>query len=58
MEHLYGDPSAIWRGWVDAPIHTARIDSGHHMAGENPKQLATVLTSFLASTTDPKPDQN
>jgi haloacetate dehalogenase len=58
MEHLYGDPSAIWRGWVDAPIHTARIDSGHHMAEENPEQLATVLTTFLTSTTDQEGDQD
>jgi haloacetate dehalogenase len=47
MEHLYGDPSAIWSGWVDATIDTARIDSGHHMAEENPEQLAAVLAEFL-----------
>ena len=50
MEDLYGDPAAIWRGWVDAPIQTARIDSGHHMAEENPEQLATVLAAFLTPT--------
>ena len=53
MEHLYGDPSAIWRPWIDAPISTARIDSGHHMAEENPEQLADVLASFLTSTALP-----
>ncbi|MDU0315774.1 alpha/beta hydrolase [Phycicoccus sp. M110.8] len=48
MEHLYGDPAEIWRDWVDAPVETARIDSGHHMAEENPDQLAGVLADFLA----------
>jgi len=52
MEHLYGDPAAIWREWVDAPIHTARIDSGHHMAEDNPEQLAAVLTAFLLHSSD------
>jgi len=47
MEHLYGDPSVIWRDWVSAPISTARIDSGHHMAEENPEQLAAALAEFL-----------
>jgi haloacetate dehalogenase len=49
MEHLYGDPAAIWRDWVDAPIDTARIDSGHHMAEEKPEQLAAALTAFLTA---------
>jgi haloacetate dehalogenase len=50
LEELYGDPAAIWRDWIDAPIHTARVDSGHHMAEDNPEQLAEVLATFLAST--------
>jgi len=50
MEHLYGDPAALWRDWVDASIHTARIDSGHHMAEENPEQLAAELAAFLTRT--------
>ena len=57
MEHLYGDPSEIWRNWVDAPIHTARIDSGHHMAEEKPEQLAAVLSAFLATTSNPTRDR-
>ena len=52
LEHLYGDPSVIWRDWVDAPVHTARIDSGHHMAEENPEQLAAVLKTFLKGVAD------
>jgi haloacetate dehalogenase len=47
MEDLYGDPSRIWRTWVDAPITTARIESGHHMAEENPEQLAEALLRHL-----------
>lgn len=46
LEELYGDPVAIWASWVDAPITSARIDSGHHMAEENPHQLAELLISF------------
>lgn len=50
LEQLYGDPAAIWRPWVDGVVQTARIDSGHHMAEENPEQLASVLATFLGST--------
>ena len=50
MEALYGDPLAIWREWVDAPLRGARIDSGHHMAEEAPEQLAEVLTEFLCGS--------
>ena len=47
MEELYGDPVAIWRPWIDAPLSAARIDSGHHMAEEAPEQLAAELAAFL-----------
>jgi haloacetate dehalogenase len=50
LEDLYGDPVAIWRRWVDAPVTSARIDSGHHMAEENPEQLSAVLADFARST--------
>jgi haloacetate dehalogenase len=53
MEELYGDPLAIWRAWVDAPLEGARIDSGHHMAEEAPEQLADVLTEFLWTSASP-----
>jgi haloacetate dehalogenase len=47
MEDLYGDPAAIWRAWcVEAP-RSAVIESGHHMAEENPDQLTAVLLDFL-----------
>ena len=47
MELLYGDPAAIWRSWCRHPVRSARIDSGHHMAEENPEQLADTLVSFV-----------
>ena len=47
MEQLYGDPARIWHDWVAAPLTTARIDSGHHMAEENPDQLAAALLRHL-----------
>lgn len=47
MAHLYGDLKSIWDPWVDAPLSTAAIDSGHHVAEENPAQLTAVLAGFL-----------
>ncbi|WP_342344687.1 alpha/beta fold hydrolase [Micrococcus sp. KRD153] len=49
METLYGDPAAIWRPWVSGELRTARIDSGHHMAEDNPAQLTAELTAFLST---------
>lgn len=48
MELLYGDPAAIWQSWCSRPVVKARILSGHHMAEENPAQLADALLGFLA----------
>jgi len=47
MEHLYGDPAAIWEPWCSQPVETARIRSGHHMAEENPADLADAIVDFL-----------
>lgn len=47
MEQLYGDLVPLWEPWVSGPVSRARIDSGHHMAEENPEQLAQVLGDFL-----------
>jgi haloacetate dehalogenase len=47
MEDLYGDPLAIWRPWAD-DIRGEPIDSGHHMAEENPADLAAALHRFIA----------
>ncbi|GGN46433.1 haloacetate dehalogenase [Actinoplanes campanulatus] len=47
MEDLYGDPTAIWRSWA-RDVHGVPIESGHHMAEENPAAVAAALTSFVA----------
>src|SRR4051794_27117633 len=47
MEDLYGDPLAIWRSWAD-DVRGAPIESGHHVAEENPAALARALIDFLA----------
>jgi haloacetate dehalogenase len=49
MVQLHGDLASIWSPWVTGTITTAAIDSGHHMAEENPQQLAEVLAEFLVS---------
>ncbi|MBM7045707.1 alpha/beta hydrolase [Rhizobium lusitanum] len=46
MEELYGNPIDIWRPWVNE-IKGHGIDSGHHVAEENPVALAEALKSFL-----------
>jgi haloacetate dehalogenase len=51
MEDLYGDPSKLWDSWVDGPLSTAQIDSGHHVAEENPGDLSAALIEFLRRTT-------
>ncbi|GGM08749.1 alpha/beta fold hydrolase [Nakamurella endophytica] len=51
LEQIHGDPTAIWRSWASGPITGQRIDSGHHMAEENPDQLTAVLAGFLAGLT-------
>jgi len=47
MEDLYGDPLAIWRPWA-GDLRGESIDSGHHMAEENPADLVAALHRFLA----------
>lgn len=46
LEQLYGDPVAIWKNWAD-DVHGFGIDSGHHMAEENPNDLTEALLAFL-----------
>lgn len=48
MENLYADPLAIWHPWADH-LEGARIDSGHHVAEENPDALGVALIGFLNS---------
>ncbi len=47
MESLYGDPLEVWRPWAD-DLDGHPIDSGHHVAEENPDDLAATLNRFLA----------
>jgi haloacetate dehalogenase len=46
MEDLYGDPLAVWRPWAD-DLRGRSIESGHHMAEENPAALSEALVDFL-----------
>jgi haloacetate dehalogenase len=46
MNELYGDPLAIWRDWAD-DVTGVPIESGHHMAEENPEALAAAVRDLL-----------
>jgi haloacetate dehalogenase len=46
MEDLYGDPLAIWQPWART-LRGVPIESGHHMAEENPTAVADALRGFL-----------
>ncbi|HEX3204869.1 MAG TPA: alpha/beta hydrolase, partial [Propionibacteriaceae bacterium] len=47
VEGLYGDPLAVWKAWAE-DLRGYSIDSGQHMAEENPGALVDALTDFLA----------
>ncbi len=47
MEELYGDVLAVWRPWVRGELSGGSVDSGHHIAEENPQGLADLLVPFL-----------
>jgi haloacetate dehalogenase len=46
LEQIYGDPPAIWKTWAD-DVRGFGIDSGHHVAEENPSTLALAISAFL-----------
>ena len=46
---LYGDPAAVWAPWCSGPTVSGTVESGHHLAEENPAQLAALLEGFLAA---------
>jgi haloacetate dehalogenase len=48
LADLYGDPLAVWRPWAD-DLRGGTIESGHHVAEENPAALTTALQRFLTS---------
>jgi haloacetate dehalogenase len=47
MEDLYGDPLAVWQPWAP-DLRGEPIESGHHLAEENPDALTDALHRFLA----------
>lgn len=47
LEQIYGDPVKIWAHWADN-VRGFGINSGHHVAEENPVDLAKALEGFLA----------
>jgi haloacetate dehalogenase len=46
LKNLHGDPVTIWRRWCDH-VEGGSIDSGHHIAEENPQALTAALLRFL-----------
>ena len=47
VEVLYGDPLAVWKVWAE-DLRGLSIDSGQHVAEENPDALVQALTGFLS----------
>ncbi len=43
---IHGDPLEIWRPWC-TDVRGATIDSGHHVAEDNPEALVSALAEFL-----------
>jgi haloacetate dehalogenase len=50
LADLYGDVLAVWRDWT-TDLRGHEIDSGHHMAEDNPAALATALAGFFGGLT-------
>jgi haloacetate dehalogenase len=46
IEELYGDPVAVWRDWA-VDVRGLPLESGHHMAEEVPKELASAIAAFI-----------
>ncbi|WBQ02813.1 alpha/beta fold hydrolase [Kribbella sp. CA-293567] len=46
MEKIYGDPLEVWRPWCPQIVGHG-IDSTHHVAENNPDELARSLADFL-----------
>jgi haloacetate dehalogenase len=47
LHELYDDVLAVWRPWAP-DLRGGPIESGHHMAEDNPDELARKLTAFLS----------
>ena len=46
LYEVHDDPEAIWRTWAD-DLTTVAIESGHHMAEENPNSVTSAVLGFL-----------
>jgi haloacetate dehalogenase len=46
LEELHGNPLMIWQSWC-TELTGEPIDSGHHMAEDNPEALLAALREFL-----------
>ena len=46
LEDLHGNPLSIWEPWCENVTGWA-VDSGHHVAEDNPDELAHALMRFL-----------
>lgn len=46
LEDLYGDPLEIWRTWAN-DLDGFGIDSGHHVAEENPEALTRAVVGHF-----------
>jgi haloacetate dehalogenase len=49
LEDLHGDPRPIWEPWCTDLTGGGPLESGHHMAEDNPAALAAALLTFLES---------
>jgi len=53
MEQLYGDVLEVWRSWA-SDLSGRPIDSSHHMAEENPRDLAAALIEHCRRMPPPR----
>jgi haloacetate dehalogenase len=44
---LYGNPLEIWDTWAP-DLRGQAVESGHHMAEEIPRELATRISDFVS----------
>jgi haloacetate dehalogenase len=52
MEQLYGNPMDVWRPWV-TDLRGQAVNSGHHVAEENPDDLVAALSRHLTPLQQP-----
>src|SRR6185437_6081669 len=52
LGELYGDPLSIWSSWC-TDVRGGPIESGHHMAEDNPVALSEALADFFTEERPP-----